>query len=509
MKILSIFILISISIIFSSCSSSSSSLRSTSDIKSSLKRAIESKDFNKIVNNVVSLKILNIEKPSEIKLTKGEFEKTKSFKVRVKKAKKTYNSQVQKYKNNLSKTSKQAKQEGVKIALQSIWGKPIIKNLKYDADNEYFVADVSFSQNVKFKKKIGIKVDIKYAKDLKRNVKNLKPQAVFDYEDDKLKLKAIQVPYKKKIYSAGFTDIDIDETVIAVAIGSNKDIVYSPSSGVSIDIGTNTLTSFDKSKLTDFNELDKLLKKTSQVKIDNKKWLFVIGIEKYDSIDNIRYSKRSANMFTKIMQKKLGVSKAKTFSMIDDKATTGRIKINMKKMLSRVKKGDSIYFYYNGHGIPVPKENNTPYILASDTDPNFVAYDKFFSLENIYSTLSKSRAKKVVAFVDSCFSGGVDGKAVLKGVAATTMSARKVNFNKRKMVVISAGGNNEYSNGYNQKAYRMFSYFAMKSILSGNKDIKSIYQTTKKQTYDTSLSEYGDLRAQSPTINGNFRLKLY
>ncbi len=38
-------------------------------------------------------------------------------------------------------------------------------------------------------------------------------------------------------------------------------------------------------------------------------------------------------------------------------------------------------------------------------------------------------------------------------------------------------------------------------------EIYNIKQPQKK-TYNTSLSQYGDLRTQSPTINGNFRLKL-
>ena len=507
-KVSSIIGLIFIGFTINSYSSSSLFKPSKVDIKKSLYQAIQKKDFSKIVNNVILLELYNIKKIRKIKITKGEFEKTKDFNTRIQRETRKYKNNIQKYKNNIAKTKIRAKQKGIKVALQAIWGKPIIKNLKYDANNEYFIADVSFSRNLKFKKKIAIKVNIKYAKDLKANAKNLKPQAVFDYENNTIKLKSIRVPYKRKLYSAGFTDMKIDENVIAVAIGDNKNLISTSDISIDIDTNTNNLVEFDKSKLTDFNELEKLLRKANQSKIDNKKWLFVIGIEKYDSIDNIKYSRRSAIMFAKIMQKKLGVNKRNTFMMIDEKATTGRIKTNIKKMLRKVKKGDSIYFYYNGHGIPVPRENNTPYILASDMDPNFIADDKFFSLENIYSKLSKSKAKKIVAFVDSCFSGGVDGKGILRGVAATTMRAKKVNFNKRKMVVLSAGGNKEYSNGYDQKAYRMFSYFAMKNILNGKKDIKSIYQNTKKQTYNTSLSQYGDLRAQSPTINGNFRLKL-
>lgn len=48
----------------------------------------------------------------------------------------------------------------------------------------------------------------------------------------------------------------------------------------------------------------------------------------------------------------------------------------------------------------------------------------------------------------------------------------------------------------------------MENILEDKKDIKYLYKETKKETYETSLSEYGDIRVQEPTIEGNFRLSL-
>ncbi|EDZ62459.1 hypothetical protein CBGD1_375 [Sulfurimonas gotlandica GD1] len=73
---------------------------------------------------------------------------------------------------------------------------------------------------------------------------------------------------------------------------------------------------------------------------------------------------------------------------------------------------------------------------------------------------------------------------------------------------MSAGKGNQYSNGYDKKAHRLFSFYVMKNIIEGDSDIKTLFKDTKAQTYDTSLEEYGDVRAQEPTIEGNFRLSL-
>jgi hypothetical protein len=209
-----------------------------------------------------------------------------------------------------------------------------------------------------------------------------------------------------------------------------------------------------------------------------------------------------------LIKKKLGVPEHNSFTMIDSGATQAKIKTNLKKMLRRVKSGDTIYFYYNGHGIPVPQLKYEPFMLTSDSEPDYVADESFFSLKNIYGKLSGSKASKVVAFVDSCFSGVTDGKAILKGVAATKMKSKRVSFDKEKMVVLSAGKSHQYSNEYNQKGHRLFSFYVMQNILEGKTDIRNLYKETKKETYQTSLENYGDSRTQEPTLEGNGRLNL-
>ena len=463
-------------------------------------------NFEQIVFSLTEKELQSIPKPpSQMELVKGEFETTKAFEARVGKTKQQQKKAIEQYQITFETQKRIAKQNAIKKALEITWGKPILSNLRYDADNGYFIADISFEAKKDFQNKVAIKVPLQDAKVFKESFSALNPQAVFDYEGGSVKLREVRVPYQNQNYLALFTDIKLQDTQVAVNI---KNDLHVNSFNSSITVANDDVQHLDTSKLNNFGELDALLKDAKTVPQDSHKWLFVIGIEKYQFTDNISYAQRSAEMFAKTAQKRLGVLKENTFSLINEHATETEIKTNMKKLIARVKAGDTIYFYYNGHGVPVPARQNEPYMLASNAEPDYVADEDFFSLKNIYKTLGGSKASKVVAFVDSCFSGVTDGKSVLKGVAATKMVPRAVEFDKEKMVVLTAGKGNQYSNGYDKKGYRLFSFFVMKNILEGKTDIGTLYKDTKSETYDTSIQEYGDLRTQEPTVDGNFRLSL-
>lgn len=250
-----------------------------------------------------------------------------------------------------------------------------------------------------------------------------------------------------------------------------------------------------------------LLKTTKQKKVSKNKYLIVIGAENYDYTDNIVYSQSTAQMFTEVAQKTLGISQKNTLELTSKNASMSRIQMEMNKLLRRVKNGDTIYFYYSGHGIPVVSQKNEPYILPTDVEPEFISEAPFFKLQNIYKTLADSKASKVVAFIDSCFSGATDGMSVIKGVAATRLKPKNVTFNKEKMVVLTAGKDKQYSNMYEEKKYRLFSYFLMESMLKGRTNIQDIYSDVYIKVKDESY-KMGDMKLQEPTINGNTGMKI-
>lgn len=514
-------------------------------------------------------------------LVKGEFESTKKFRQRIKnenekkskeiyKMKKLYiknvsfyNEEVKSQTNTYNKKIEELKFNEQKLLSQAtakalfvIYGKPKIKELEYDADNEIFFGRI-VSSKANFDERVAIKVPIEHAQTFKKNLDNIKLKIVFDLQNNKLRLKRLDIPFEDKTYTAILTDVNYKSKIIKVALNQDniqlekvdllsadsilnqndynlKELDFSVDSEIiqmrkikfELELQARKKR-FQKQKALEFTRIKKelekdiatytkkaggyddipdLLKQVKQVKIDNKKWLVIIAIEDYEVTTTVNFAKNSALKFKEVAKKTLGISEKNIRTLVN--ATSGNIKRNLKSMLRQVEAGDTVYFYYSGHGIPVASQNNEPYILPKDMSPDYIQDENYFKLRNIYSSLTNSKASKVIAFTDSCFSGVTDNKSVLReGLGATRLKPRNIKFDFRKMVVLSAGTGKEYSNMYEKRSHRLFSYFVMKSLLKGNKTIKSlhedIYANVKKESY-----KLGSLYEQHPTIEGNKSLEL-
>ncbi|MEA1983925.1 MAG: caspase family protein [Campylobacterota bacterium] len=446
----------------------------------------------------------------------------------------------------------------MKRAYGVVYGKPYLYNsLKYDADSETFYGSVKSTKG-SFSEKISFHVPIERAEAFERNVESIKPELAFAYRDSKLLLEKITLVSQKKSYLATLNETNYKSETLSVALGSGAlNLPASPLLSTSLDIESSAYAigevnyskdpeiaklqkkkehlqklarekrhskareeKLQKQKLAleaqiaqlqdtkgGVDDIPTLLKKSKKVKTDPTKWLFVVAIENYEYTDPVPYSKNSAKQFSRVMQKRLGVSEKNSRVLINTNATSGKIRHNLKEMLHRVKSEDTIYFYYSGHGIPVPSQKNAPYLLAQDMSPEYVADDQRFKLQNIYKALSSSKAKKVIAFVDSCFSGGTDNQALIKGVAATRIKPKKVTFDKSKMLVISAGSGTEYSNKYDEKSNRLFSYYLMRGLLKEGQNTQRLYDYVKSNVQEKSY-EMGESYEQVPVYDGNIGLKL-
>ena len=262
--------------------------------------------------------------------------------------------------------------------------------------------------------------------------------------------------------------------------------------------GSKALTGFD-------DDLEPRIVKLTSSSPDNRRWAFIIGAEQYLNADNIAYARRSAELFALVAQKSLGVPQNHLVTLYDAEATGGNIKGRLKKLFDQaISPGDTVYFYYNGHGVPNPAQGNTPFLLPTDMDQDYISDEPFFDLRNLYAFFRRSAAGQVVVFMDSCFTGVTDGRTVFQGKAATRLPPRKVVLPPTgNLAVITAGTDTQFSSAWPDKGHRLFSYHLIDTLASGTATVESLHTAVKRLVSSTSRQIGGTLSFQDPTLQGN------
>jgi hypothetical protein len=382
---------------------------------------------------------------------------------------------------------------------------PYLDNPRYDAETQSLYADLKLKNFNDYIRKLKFKVSNSKAKEIFNQIKGNRANIYvkLNVKDNKVKLKEVSLNsiHVGMLTESNYQPKKMEVSLQAKKINAIEDELQSPNLKDKYQTVGFTYSENGK-KLSNYqDDLPNLLSAVSSASKDSTKWLFVIGVEDYDKTDNVVYSKRSADLFAKVAQKTLGVTDRNSYIITGNQATTGTIEDTLIRMLENVKLGDTIYFFYSGHGIPI-LPNRTPYMLPKDRDPDFIKRKSFFKMNNIYKLLSTSKANKIIAIMDSCFSGSTDGKSVFKGVAGSVLVPKKVTFDQQKMVILTAGRDRQFSNMYPKRGHRLFSYFVMKSLLEGKRSVKDVYNTIYPNVKSVS-NGFGDLKRQEPTINGN------
>lgn len=393
-------------------------------------------------------------------------------------------------------------------AFRDVMGKPVLTAKSYDAENQKMYVNFK-SANQNYNRDIVLNVPTDKARETYKNIERLDLALIYSVSDSQIELVDIAATYQNNKFIGDIATTNYQPETITVTLQSNSATLGADAIQLQ---NPNLIDKFEvQSQLTlsengDGNELQSLLAKLTPAAEDKSKWFFNLAIEDYANSDEIAFSRNSGETMESVANKALGVPERHIYSLIDQKATSGAIKDNLRLMLDNVSEGDTVYFYYSGHGIPALPDND-PYILPQDKIPDYIKDDPYFKLNNIYRTLSDSKAGKIIVLVDSCFSGATDGVSVIKGVAASRLVPKKVAIDQERMVVITAGRDKEYSNMYAEKQQRLFSYYLMKSLIEGQRSIEGVYQDVYENVKSTSF-EMGDLKRQHPTILGNKTLTL-
>jgi hypothetical protein len=206
-------------------------------------------------------------------------------------------------------------------------------------------------------------------------------------------------------------------------------------------------------------------------------WALVIGIEQYRDLPSPTGARSDADRFARVLRETFGVPDGQLITASDAHATRSDLEKKLGLLVGRVNAGDRIYFFFSGHGSPDPS-SGTPYLVPYDGDPAAPA-DTSLPLSDVLKRLSQSKAKEVLAFVDTCFSGS-GGRSVLPAGTRPLVNVKAAEP-VGSVVLFSAASGKEISGTSASGKSGLFSDYLVEALGQGKADLDGDGQITLKE----------------------------
>ena len=260
--------------------------------------------------------------------------------------------------------------------------------------------------------------------------------------------------------------------------GSNEFLANLPPLEFDLKGGTAAKKANSQLEVVD-NALDINIPVTNE---ENKKTFAVI-------IGNENYALNDAKVFASYCKKTLGLPKDNIRIYRDATYGTMLSALDDIKSIASAFEGDlNVIFYYAGHGVP-SESDKTAYLLPVDASGQHT--EVCLSTKRLYDTLDGLHAKRVLVFMDACFSGAQRGEGMLASARGVALKVKQ-DAPKGNMVVFSAATGDETAYPYKEKGHGLFTYYLLKKL-----------QDTKGDVTLGELSDYvnKEVRRQSVVIN--------
>jgi hypothetical protein len=251
-----------------------------------------------------------------------------------------------------------------------------------------------------------------------------------------------------------------------------------------------------------FKQQDSDFKYLKSDKIQNNNYALIVGINNYKENNNVEFADYSALAFEELANTTWGIPKENIITLINSEATSGQLKSKIQLIKELPDKGGKLFVFFAGHGVP-GKDGNV-YLLPSDMSADAIHLEPNLRVDIIYKTLVTSQASEVYVFLDSCFSGKDDnGDLLYKGVAPV-LKVNTVKIPKQKLTVMTAGKSTDFANDFSEKKHRLFSYYLINELASGQTNLQSLYTTIRSKVKRQSLQK-GIGYMQVPDFFGDTR----
>ena len=201
------------------------------------------------------------------------------------------------------------------------------------------------------------------------------------------------------------------------------------------------------------------------VPADQRKWAFVIGVEKYSQLPMVDFAAsdagKTANYFTNI----LGVPENHVVLLENEKATRSAVTSRLKDYFpSNLDQDSVLYVYFAGHGMP-DVVTGEPYLMLFDSEATNVTRTGY-ALREMLADLGAMDSAQTFLFTDACFSGvAARGEEMLvKGARPAMLRVQDVKVATGKVVAVGASTGSQLSHAYKEKRQGLFTYYLLDGL---------------------------------------------
>jgi uncharacterized caspase-like protein len=197
------------------------------------------------------------------------------------------------------------------------------------------------------------------------------------------------------------------------------------------------------------------------------------------------------------------------------KPTLRNIKYALGTFLARsAGRDDTVIVYFAGHGAPevdprgVEKDGLAKYLIPSDADPDDL-FSTALPMDDLQTIFDRIEAERVVAFLDSCYSGAAGGRTFAakktRAVNVDDLFLERLTRSKGR-VIITAARPSEVSIELADLGHGVFTYYLTEGLKGAgdlNKDgivsLQELYEYVQQQVVQKSRAVGGN---QHPLLKG-------
>jgi hypothetical protein len=229
-------------------------------------------------------------------------------------------------------------------------------------------------------------------------------------------------------------------------------------------------------------------------------YALIVGIDHYRDVPAAPGARADAEHFAALAKRTFGLKEEHVRIAVDDHATRTDVLAGLKWLKDNVSAGGRVYFFFSGHGSPATDAST--YLMPYDGNPKDVA-STALATSDVMHALAETKAKEVLAVIDSCFSGA-GGRSVLPPGTRPLMRVKDATPDAR-MALFTASRGDEISGLAPGENAGVFTKFVVQALGTGVADGNGDGQVSLQELSDwvgprVARDAKKDNREQHPSL---------